>query len=577
MASLLEQELRAGLPRRGSILTALQQSLANEDYISGDELDAGTTINTSSLQAALLNQDKGYNYGMLLPLKTRTGMDVDQLSTDYMEGDISLAVPGIAADAYNAVVEGSQMIRGRRPLDEAGITKQAIDILPMSGFGATMIPKAGGQVLGMNVFQGGPHKYGPEGAAESLQHIGKGEGATAYGYGRYDAGAEDVAKDYQKQLAKKARLESGGREVDTSWSGDRSPEALFASEVAATGDITAAVASLKSDLAEMEAGNSMFNKMVDTGAITDRRLGEMIVEKKKALNWYEKQAGDVSYTPEESHLYKHDLPDEDIARYLDWDETLSKQPESVRAALEQFGHKADPEGLRSYDTALLDALYKDTNTALPKLPADPAGEKMYWKLVDQFDTGDREAAKQAASEALARAGIPGLKYYDQMSRLSDGGADAKGTATRIFDAAGGNYDKAIEIAKGRQARNNKGPVDPTSNLSKAIKLLENKFDTRTRNYVTWDQEVLNRMKLLERNGEKFASDTGAVGMISRASEAMQGESDPSAEISARLGGPERWRRAAAYAEEQRRRDAERKRIEAALSQNQFIQYQGGVL
>jgi hypothetical protein len=434
MASLLEQELRAGLPRRGSMrpgLTGVQQSLANEDYISGDELDAGTTINTSSLQAALLNQDKGYNYGMLLPLKTRTGMDVDQLSTDYMEGDISLAVPGIVADAYNAVVEGSQMIRGRRPLDEAGITKQAIDILPMSGFGATMIPKAGGQVLGMNVFQGGPHKYGPEGAAESLQHIGKGEGATAYGYGRYDAGAEDVAKDYQKQLAKKARLESGGREVDTSWSGDRSPEALFASEVAATGDITAAVASLKSDLAEMEAGNSMFNKMVDTGAITDRRLGEMIVEKKKALNWYEKQAGDVSYTPEESHLYKHDLPDEDIARYLDWDKPLSEQPESVRAAVAKLQGR-EPDGIQ-------------------KITDETMGRDI--ESIARWITDDPNVlpSDKLAAENLGRAGIPGLKYYDGMSRNAGEG---------------------------------------------------------TRNYVTWDQEVLDRMKLLERNGEKFASDAG---------------------------------------------------------------------
>jgi hypothetical protein len=118
-----------------------------------------------------------------------------------------------------------------------------------------------------------------------------------------------------------------------------------------------------------------------------------------------------------------------------------------------------------------------------------------------------------------------------MSRLSDGGADAKGTATRILDAAGGNYDKAIEIAKGRQAaaarsRNNKGPVDPTSNLSKAIKLLENKFDERTHNYVTWDQGVLNRMKLLERNGESMtdllASDPGIVGALMKGAGAVDG-------------------------------------------------------
>jgi len=35
------------------------------------------------------------------------------------------------------------------------------------------------------------------------------------------------------------------------------------------------------------------------------------------------------------------------------------------------------------------------------------------------------------------------------------------------------------------------------------------IDSRTRNFVTWDQDVLNRMKLLERNGEKFG------GLLSR--------------------------------------------------------------
>jgi len=54
---------------------------------------------------------------------------------------------------------------------------------------------------------------------------------------------------------------------------------------------------------------------------------------------------------------------------------------------------------------------------------------------------------QAASEALRKAGIPGLKYFDQGSR------------------AGGEG---------------------------------------TRNYVTWDQDVLNRSKMLERDGQDLA-------------------------------------------------------------------------
>ena len=429
-----------------------------------------------SMADALLNQDKKYDYGMLLPFKTRRGMDEDQLSTDYMEGDNSLAVPGIIADAFNASVKGGQMIQGERPIDEEEITKQAIDILPMSGFGATMIPKAGGQVLGMNVFQGGPHKYGPEGAAKSLQHMSKGEGAQAYGWGRYDADAEDVGKQYRDSLSANYMVKTDGTQDTYS---------------AAVNDVFRAIDESTGGLplsSKEQIARNVMDGVYETGSA------------KKYLNAYEnpahpaqtemhaayeaahKRVSEMGYTRHKGNLYKHDLPDEDIARYLDHDKPLSEQPEV-------FGQLK-----RHWDETIGDP---DIIMQRMELTENSSGKDLYQALagLGRDDKG--------ASEALARAGIPGLKYYDQMSRLSDGGADAKGTATRILDAAGGNYDKAIEIAKGRQARNNKGPVDPTSNLSKAIKLLENKFDTRTRNYVTWDQEVLNRMKLLERNGESM--------------------------------------------------------------------------
>jgi len=64
---------------------------------------------------------------------------------------------------------------------------------------------------------------------------------------------------------------------------------------------------------------------------------------------------------------------------------------------------------------------------------------------------DREGSygsPQLAAENLGRAGIPGLKYYDEMSRIL--------------------------------ARSNP-----------------------SRNYVTWDQDVLDRMRLLERDGERM--------------------------------------------------------------------------
>ena len=98
---------------------------------------------------ALLNQDKRYDYGMLLPFKARRGMDPDQLSSDYMQGDIRPAVPSILADIYNSAVKGGQMIRGERPMDPGEITEQAIEFLPGSLLAGRLVPKGPGVVLGM--------------------------------------------------------------------------------------------------------------------------------------------------------------------------------------------------------------------------------------------------------------------------------------------------------------------------------------------------------------------------------------------------------------------------------------------
>ena len=96
---------------------------------------------------ALLNQDKDYEYSMLWPWKTRPGMDPDQLSTDYMQGDMRPAVPGIIADFYNSMVKSGQMIQGERPIDPDEITKIAAEFLPGALAAGRMAPK--GATLGM--------------------------------------------------------------------------------------------------------------------------------------------------------------------------------------------------------------------------------------------------------------------------------------------------------------------------------------------------------------------------------------------------------------------------------------------
>lgn len=88
-----------------------------------------------SMRDALLNQDKKYDYGMILPFKTRRGMDDDQLSTDYMEGDIGPAVPSIISDMYNSMIKNGQMIQGERKIDSSEVFKNALDFAPSGVLG----------------------------------------------------------------------------------------------------------------------------------------------------------------------------------------------------------------------------------------------------------------------------------------------------------------------------------------------------------------------------------------------------------------------------------------------------------
>jgi hypothetical protein len=326
-----------------------------------------------------------------------------------------------------------------------------------------MVPK-GNALLGAHVWQGGPHKYGPEGAAESLKHIGRGEGAQAYGWGRYDAGAREVAEQY----ARKLRFERPNT-VD-------SPESYIADSVNYfNGNLDAALGSIKAT-AELE--NAVAGPMA-----------------KKALAIF-----DDVVAANKSHLYKHDLPDEDIARYLDWDAPLSEQGDIGERMIQAIKSVERPSPAQSAaDQALLDELgveladFAGAPDPTPSLTGAQAYNTMQELMGGRGSVFDKEMpAQKAASEALARAGIPGLKYLDGMSR-----SDVGPYFPVIRESDGSVYQNVVGNADAAAAKlaelNKMGADEVTFRLGDMV-------DERTRNYVTWDQDVLNRMKMLERNG-----------------------------------------------------------------------------
>ena len=110
------------------------------------------------------------------------------------------------------------------------------------------------------------------------------------------------------------------------------------------------------------------------------------------------------------------------------------------------------------------------------------------KMLAAKDFSGGNTSDKLASEYLGSHGIPGLKYFDGMSRGMTGDY-----IVRMPDGRRGasTYATKAEAEAATQMPSMEGSV------------VEAFSEPRTRNFVTWDQDVLNRMKLLERNGEKF--------------------------------------------------------------------------
>ena len=359
------------------------------------------------------------NRGGVLPFVRRVVPDIGGDDISEFEGPLEWGLPALLYDPLSSMAKVGAMATGDMKINPDIITNAAVDAPLMGSLlsGATgAVPK--GAVLGANVFHGGPHRWSPEPdfphGRPRLDKMGTGEGHQAYGYGFYSADAPGVAKSYASDLsqlnissAKRALNEAGG----------------------------------DADAALMAARQKLDNMLSNTrGKESDPRRWQAQVQiqedKISQLNAF-KETGDFTG----GTLYKLDIPDADVAKYLDYDKPLSEQPKGILEKIKPMILNA-----RGYDPSTgTDSNLSRIISASGNLRPEITGEMFYRGLAKDLG-GD-----QAASEALRKAGIPGLKYFDQGSR------------------AGGEG---------------------------------------TRNYVTWDQDVLDRSKMLERDGVTLGANKG---------------------------------------------------------------------
>jgi hypothetical protein len=281
---------------------------------------------------------------------------------------------------------------------------------------AKAVRGGGDDVARMTAYHGSPHKLDPEqlvrlasgetayvgGKYNALKEIppgavvlqdfpagrfreaavGTGEGVQAYGHGAaYLAEREGVAKEYRDKLA---------------FNDNETQDLAEYFLTKADGSDRLAVSDLR------------------TAAANEPNMANKYFE---AAKWIE--GGKQKVNP--GHLYKTDIPDEAVARMLDWDKPLSEQAPEVQAAL-NFEVVKDP----TYAQGLSDSkwlLNLGGKTIDGFNTRKEAMESLRGSIGGQlYRTLGVHPNEKAASEYLRSIGIPGIKYLDQGSRTAGKGS-----------------------------------------------------------------------------------------------------------------------------------------------------------
>ena len=218
------------------------------------------------------------------------------------------------------------------------------------------------QTMGaITVWHGSPHLIKPKPGGKypefDSSKIGTGEGAQAYGNGHYLAESDGLANTYRRKL---------------------------------TGTDGAPVAhpdqSLQVAIGRLQDQVNQLEKSGDASAPA-------------MIKAYKNRIAELDGN---GYLYKVDIPDEAVARFLDWDKPLSQQAPEVQAAMQSIKGKF-PISKEGWDIK-------------PFIDADPLFSTVHNAAVKELDIPANFFQKEFAAQ-----GIPGIRYLDGGSRGQQAG------------------------------------------------------------------------------------------------------------------------------------------------------------
>jgi hypothetical protein len=328
----------------------------------------------------------------------------DPRRTQQMRGVGGLLSDTGIAQTVDRLASGEPLTKGKgfatrmKPETAAAAMTLAPEAVPI-GRAAMAAARAtkGLPVGGAIVYHGSPYRFNRFDPTK----IGYGEGAQSYGYGHYVAQAQDVANEYANMPKfKQGVIEN--QEVLGRGAKD------FINRVEKFGSVDKARQEAQELLAAMRKQNIF-------PSVQDQLATEIDL-----ANRYGSQL-QVKPTGVSPQLYTIDLPDEQIARMLDYDKPLSQQPDIVKRINPQslgLTYKQLENGNHAFvnsEGKIIGNLQKGgTQESFTKNWTEDVlrgtGSDLYRQLGQGMEGGPK------VSSALRQAGIPGIRYLDGGSR-----------------------------------------------------------------------------------------------------------------------------------------------------------------
>ncbi|MEQ1517542.1 MAG: hypothetical protein ABL931_13750, partial [Usitatibacteraceae bacterium] len=224
---------------------------------------------------------------------------------------------------------------------------------------------------GFTVYHGSPHDFDKF----SLDKIGTGEGAQAYGHGLYFADNEGVAKSYRNKLS------NDGHYVD--W------KDLTGRTISDTNPADAAAVRLRKQGDNRESAIRSYESELQTAS--DQYKPDWLGRKNPYVKTIEdamnhlRSGTETALEPPSGKMYQVRI-NADPESFLDWDKPLSQQSEAVQSLVQQ-----DPMWIP---------------------PLNEAPDNLMRNLLR-----DRETTNK-----LREAGVPGVRYLDGASRADGAGS-----------------------------------------------------------------------------------------------------------------------------------------------------------